>query len=95
MFSTFADAKADGVDVPLVSFLLPFAANADSATQATRLYNDVSSAGKWSDLWYRLNGKPFLMAYSSNLSSTLQNFFTFRAGHGTYTASAASAKGST
>lgn len=95
VFSTFADAKADGVDVPLVSFLLPFAANADSATQATKLYNDVYSAGKWSDLWYRLNGKPFLMAYSSNLSSTLQNFFTFRAGHGTYTASAASAKGST
>lgn len=95
VFNTFTDAKSDGVDVPQVSFMLPFAANADSSTQATNLYNSVYSIGKWSDLWYRLEGKPFLMAYSGNLSTTLKNFFSFRAGHGTYTASSSSAKGST
>ncbi len=95
VFDTFTAAKEGGVNAPKISFTLPLAANAASATQANLIYNSVYAAGKWSDLWYRVNGKPFLMAYSSNLSSTLQNFFTFRAGHGTYTASAASAKGST
>lgn len=94
ILNTFLQMKSEGVNVPKASFVLPLAANSDSVTQVTSLYNSAYSNASWSELWYRMDGKPFLMAHSSNLGTIYKNYFSFRAGHDTYTAGTSVTKGS-
>ncbi len=79
------DAQVNGaVNVPKVSFLLPFAPTSGSRDQATSLFYDVYSINKYQNLWYYLDDKPMLMAYPDNLPTSLKKYFTFRPGQSTY-----------
>ncbi len=84
LFEVFEKAKQEGVNVPKVAYILPFSANEDTTTSLKHLYNDIYSCGKYKDLWFMWDGKPMIMAHSSQLKITnplekeIKNFFTFR-----------------
>ena len=94
IFKVFEEAKKDGVNVPKISFMLPFWGGEDSATQLKSLYTDIYRPGRWQDLWFYLDGKPMLMADRTSLTNRrndpaekeIWNFFTFRAGEPVYNA---------
>ncbi len=70
--------------VPKISFLLPFGDNSGSQSQLRSLYNDIYKDGVYQQLWYYLDDKPMLMAYSDSMPSEIRNFFTFRSGQAAY-----------
>lgn len=84
LFEVFEKAKKEGVNVPKVAYILPFSANEDTTTSLKHLYNEIYSCGKYKDLWFMWDGKPMIMAHSSQLRITnslekeIKNFFTFR-----------------
>ena len=84
LFETWTRAQKDGVDTPKVSFMLPFAANADAVAQMKMLYTDIYREGLYQPLWFRFDGKPMLMAWQTSLNkqdaleSEIRSFFTFR-----------------
>ncbi len=91
VMKVFSEARADGVDAPYVSFMLPFAANSDTRTQLISLYNNIYAKNLYSDVWFKLDGKPMLMAHGAALNrddakqKTIYDFFTFRANIPGYT----------
>lgn len=93
LFEVFEKAKADGVNVPKVAYILPFSADEDTTTSLKHLYSDIYSKGRYKDLWFMWDGKPMIMAHSSQLDrfdkteSEILNFFTFRKNEPTYFAS--------
>ncbi len=96
VMKVFSEARAQGVDAPDVSFMLPFAANGDTRTQLIQLYNGIYKNGYCSDVWFRLDGKPMLMAHGAALDTSnasqreIKDFFTFRAGQPDYVATESS-----
>ncbi len=92
LMEVWDDAQTNGaVDVPKVSFMLPFSDSTESKQQLYSLYLDIFRRDKYPNLWYYLDGKPMLMAHSSNLSASatttekeILNFFTFRANYPGY-----------
>ena len=84
LYNTWIQAQKDGVEVPKVSFMLPFAANDDAVEQMKMLYTDIYRDGKYQSLWFWFDGKPMLMAWQSKLNkndglqSEIRSFFTFR-----------------
>ena len=86
---TWSKAKEDGVNVPKFAYLLPFSASEASRTSLRRLYQRIYKSHKYEDLWFKLNGKPFIMAYPDNLTDSsediaIKNFFEFRPGQPNY-----------
>ena len=99
LYKTWDDAQKNGaVNVPKVSFLLPFGPNDASKDQIENLYLDIYRAGKYQNLWFYWDEKPMLMAHSSNISKNnnlgkeILNNFTFRAGQPEYRVNSTSAK---
>ncbi len=91
LMKTWTEAQADGVNVPKIVFMLPFAATADSKVSLTNLYNKVYSKGEYKNLWFYWDGKPLIIAYPDNLGTTgvekeIRNFFTFRPAQPDYVA---------
>ncbi len=92
VFETWAEAKADGVRTPKLSFMLPFAGGADTATQLRALYTDFFRNGEFQDQWFYLDGKPMIMAHYSGtglrkddpMDKEILNFFTYRSGYAGY-----------
>ncbi len=94
LYETWTDALENGaVDVPKISYLLPFASTEGNVEQIEALYLDVYRPGKYQNLWYYLDGKPMLMAHNnsftganatSNIKKEIGNFFTWRAGQAGY-----------
>ena len=90
MYETWTQAMEDGVLTPKISFMLPFSAGEESKTQLKELYLDIFREDKYQNLWFYFDGKPLIMAHSSNLSSTsnvekeILNFFTFRENYAGY-----------
>lgn len=84
LFEVFEQAKAEGVNVPKVAYILPFSDSRESTISLKHLYNDIYSKGRYSDLWFMWDGKPMIMAHSSQLKRTdplekeILGFFTFR-----------------
>lgn len=93
LFEVWEEAKADGVDVPQVAFILNFSGREEARTQLRQLYADVYSKGRYEDLWFMWEGKPLVMAKSRCLNifdktdREILDFFTFRANESTYFAS--------
>ncbi|MBR5601668.1 MAG: hypothetical protein IKW24_03485 [Clostridia bacterium] len=91
LYETWSAMQQNGMDTPKVSFMLPFGPTDGSLEQLHSLYLDIYRTDKYHSLWYYLDGKPMLMAHSSNLSAKsgldteIKNFFTFRAGQPGYT----------
>lgn len=85
VMKVFSEARAQGVDAPCVSFMLPFSGSADAKKQVKELYANIYSQDYCKDVWYVLDGKPMLMGYSGCLSDygetdkVLKDFFTWRA----------------
>ncbi len=97
LYETWTDAQENGaVNVPKVSYLLPFAATSGSAEQIESIYLDVYRAGKYQNLWFYWDGKPMLMAHkganSTGLQKEITNFFTYRPGYAGYINKGASAQ---
>lgn len=90
LYRTWSAMQQNGMNTPKVSFMLPFGPNAGSLEQLEMLYLDIYRTDNYHSLWYYLDGKPMLMAHSSNLSSSglhkeIKSFFSFRAGQPSYT----------
>ena len=50
LFEVFESAKQDGVHVPRIAYILPFAANDDATTSLKHLYNDLYAKERYKDL---------------------------------------------
>ncbi|CAF1459253.1 unnamed protein product, partial [Didymodactylos carnosus] len=70
----FTDMRAQGIKVPQFTFI----AWTNGAQTVQHLYNVLYSQNRYSDLWFRWNGKPLLFADFDGLSQQLKDFFTVR-----------------
>lgn len=59
LLETFAEARRMGGKTPQVAFLCPFG---NPAKVVKELYADLYGPGLYSDLWYRWEGKPLILA---------------------------------
>ncbi len=99
LYETWSDAQTNGaVDVPKVSFLLPFGPTDGSKEQIEALYRDIYRRDKYQNLWFYWDGKPMLMGHngnivaSTNLGKEIQKFFTWRSGQPGYLVESTSPK---
>ena len=90
IYETFSKALEDGVNVPKISFLLPFGDQSSTMTQVGMIYQDIYLREKYQQLWFYWDGKPMLMAHknaitgSSDLAKEIRSYFTFRGGQPGY-----------
>ena len=95
VMKVFSEARAQGVNAPYVSFMLPFGPVKHSGNQMIQLYTQIYEKGLYQDVWYMLDGKPMLMAWPNSFDTAgnathkkyapiIQGFFTFRSGVGDY-----------
>ena len=89
-------AKADGIKVPKIAFMLNFWPNETTERMLRALYQDLYKPGRYSDLWFMLDGKPMIMAHASSLPTEgtcetdtrilneIREFFSFRPGQPSY-----------
>ncbi|MCQ2431741.1 MAG: hypothetical protein MJ175_03965, partial [Clostridia bacterium] len=86
----FSKARAQGVNTPKISFLLPFGPSPETRIQLHDLYENLYKPGLYPELWFQWDGKPLLMAYGDVLDTNdpyekeIHDFFTFRPGEPTY-----------
>ena len=103
LFKALRDAKNDGNKVPKIGFVSNFAANnPDAKYNIMATYFGAYHGGKYSDLWYMVDGKPLIIAHPDQLKSDdeeislimdeIKNFFTFRFPEPDHTQKFASAK---
>lgn len=85
IFKVFDDARRDGVKTPKITFMLPFGGGNNSCEQIKQLYYDIYQKGRYQDLWFYWEGKPFLMAHGDSVTAdrapegrVIKEFFTFR-----------------
>ena len=84
LFRVFRDAVDEGVNVPQVAFMLPFAASEDAKTSLHNLYDKIYKDGRYEELWFMWDGKPLIMAHKNALDKSnpedkaILDFFTFR-----------------
>ena len=65
-----------GNKTPSIGFICPFW---DPKEVLTIVWNDLYKPGLWSDLWFRWEGKPFVLADKSKIDDPeILDFFTFR-----------------
>ena len=93
---TINEMRADGIDAPKISFLLPWASSSQAIESMERLYQSMYSTGLYSDTWYYVEGKPLLMGQPYSLTvatgnrevderrTAMYDFFTFKENHATY-----------
>ena len=98
LFEVFSEARADGVNVPQVAFMLPFWGDDNIRTDLLNLYEKVYSKGRYRDLWFFWDGKPMVMGspdcldQNDPLQRKIRAFFTFRANEPAYFAEDTPAK---
>lgn len=92
----FQRARDDGIKAPQVAFMLNFAAMEQTEKMLRTLYQDIYRVGKYEDLWFKIGGKPLIMAYPESLPQKgvcpvdtkildeIRNFFAFRPGQPLY-----------
>ena len=94
LLEAWGQARTVGaVNTPKLSFMLPFSAGANTASQLRDIYQDIYRPGDYHDQWFYWEGKPVIMAHgtnsgldkSDNLDKEILNFFTFRPGYAGYT----------
>lgn len=96
LLNGFREAMLDGIKVPKIAFMLNFAPLETTEWMLRALYQELYQPGRYSELWYRLDGKPMIMAYPEALPAKgvcpsdqrvldeIRNFFTFRRGQPFY-----------
>lgn len=75
LMKAFAAERADGNRTPDIAFLTPFW---DPASTVTKLWTDIYSKGLYKDLWFKVDGKPLILADPAKVDPKLRGFFTFR-----------------
>ena len=75
LMEAFAAERAAGNKTPDIAFLTPFG---DPASTVTTLWNDIYSKSIHEDLWFRIGGKPLILADPAKVDPKLLSFFTFR-----------------
>ena len=83
LMKTWDQAQKDGVKVPKIAFMLPFAPVQHSLVSLRQLYEEVYEPEFYKNLWFMWEGKPCIMAYPDNLTDSPKDkaiavFFTFR-----------------
>lgn len=68
------ELRLQGYKVPKITFYT----NSSSGSTVTSIYNDIYAANRYPDLWFNWKGKPLIIGNPSEVSSTIQSFFTFR-----------------
>ena len=89
LMKVWDQAQKDGVNVPKIAFMLPFAPLPNSLVSLRQLYEDIYKPGRYPNLWFMWKGKPCIMAYPDNLTDSeedqeIAKFFTFRPGQPDY-----------
>ncbi len=90
LLKVWSEAKADGVDVPKISFIFNFFNQENTRTQLHYVYDNLYSTGLYNDFYFIWEGKPLLMADSAALDLTdkkdreIFNYFNFRNNEATY-----------
>lgn len=96
LLAGFRAAREDGINVPKIAFMLNFCACETSEFMIRAIYQDLYKPGRYSDLWFMLDGKPMIMAYKESLPlkgktdfetrqlDEIRGFFSFRAGQPLY-----------
>jgi hypothetical protein len=73
---TYTEMRAEGARTPQIGFITPFW---DPAEVTEIVYRDLYAPGLWSDLWFRWEGKPFILANKEKIQNpAILDFFTFR-----------------
>lgn len=92
----FRAAREDGINAPKIAFMLNFCPCETTEFMIRALYQDLYKPGRYSDLWFMLDGKPMMMAYQESLPekgrsdfetrqlNEIRDFFSFRAGQPLY-----------
>jgi hypothetical protein len=75
LFDVLTEVRREGNRTPDVAFLTPFW---DPASTVQQLYDELYSKGLYSDLWFRWEGKPLILANPAQVNPKLLDFFTFR-----------------
>jgi hypothetical protein len=75
LFDVLTEMRREGNRTPDVAFLTPFW---DPASTVQQLYDELYSKGLYSDLWFRWEGKPLILANPAQVNPELLGFFTFR-----------------
>lgn len=90
------EAREDGIRTPQVAFMMNFGPMQSTEYMLRALYQNLYKPGLYSDLWYRVDGKPVVMAYPESLPkegvceadtallNEIREFFTFRPGQPIY-----------
>lgn len=74
LFAILDEVRLQGRKVPQIAFYT----NTNSGTRVTSLYNDIYLPNRYPELWFHWDGKPLMIGDPTQVSSTIQNFFTFR-----------------
>jgi hypothetical protein len=75
LMNAFSAERAAGNKTPDIAFLAPFW---DPASTVMKLWTDIYSKGLYEDLWFKVDGKPLILADPAKVDPKLLNFFTFR-----------------
>ncbi len=68
--------RAEGARTPAIVFIAPFG---DPTSIVEQIWKDLYQPGLWSDLWFRWEGKPLLLADKKHIKDpAILDFFTFR-----------------
>ncbi|MBQ7736567.1 MAG: hypothetical protein IJT62_01880 [Oscillospiraceae bacterium] len=96
----FSRARADGVETPGITFMLPYFETENRAAQLRSIYQDIYQQGKYRDLWFFWHGKPLIIGSAVGLDkkdpldAEILDFFTFRPAQWRYDAGSEVRKGS-
>ncbi len=89
-------AKLDGINVPKVLFMMNFWPRPTTLLMLRAIYQDLYKPGLYEDLWYKIDGKPVVMAYPESIPeegygafdtkflNEIRDFFCFRPGQPAY-----------
>ena len=97
LFQGMYEARKDGIRTPQIVFMLNLGIVPETTTAMLyALYQNIYKPGLYSDLWYRVDGKPVVMAYpdvlpkegvcetDTRILNEIREFFTFRPGQPGY-----------
>ena len=73
----FAEQQNLGEHVPKITFMV----NSSAGKTAQKIYDVLYKPGLYSDLWYRRDGKPFLICDPTEATKEVSEFFTLRKAH--------------
>ena len=90
LLKVWKQAKDEGINVPKISFMLPFSTLEYNNIDIKSLYYKLYRNEQYQNMWFYWEGKPMLMGIKSSLSVNdeeerdIMNYFTFRKGEPSY-----------